>query len=267
MAIGVEQSGAAPDQQVTLHRVYITDVRDAQFVVSWTTDTPSDGRVEWGLTTTLGLTTTDAVVSTTSHYVTITGLVPARTYYFQVRSGTSLDNNHGAYYSVTTSPTLDLPGAGKEVYGNVYQQGGMIPVNNAVVYLQLLDANSLGSTGGSQLVTARTDASGSWFYSNLYDIRTSNGTAYFTFSDSADQLQLMAQGGSQGTNRIIAPVPATYPAQLANLTLDATPNAVTLVNLRADAHPLVTGILLILIATLSTLGVLFRRWKKRLAHA
>jgi phosphodiesterase/alkaline phosphatase D-like protein len=102
MTIGVGHSAAAPDRQGALHKVYITDVRDNQFVVSWTTDTPSNGQVEWGTTTALGSTTADGVASTTTHYVVITGLAPSTVYYFQVRSGSLVDNNHGSYYTVTT---------------------------------------------------------------------------------------------------------------------------------------------------------------------
>ena len=62
LTIGVGQSMAAPDQQGALHRIFITDVRDTQFVVSWTTDTPSNGQVEWGTTTALGSITADGVL-------------------------------------------------------------------------------------------------------------------------------------------------------------------------------------------------------------
>jgi hypothetical protein len=96
-------------------------------------------------------------------------------------------------------------------------------LSNAVIYLQIQDANSAGSPGSSQLVTARSDATGGWFYSNLYDIRTADAGAYFTFSDATDNLRLVAQGGSLGTSSQIASVPASYPSQQSQLILTATP--------------------------------------------
>jgi hypothetical protein len=74
LLIGVRNGVAAPNLQGTLHSVYITDVRDRQFVVSWTTDSPSDGHVDWGTTTALGNTSSDLAGSTTTHYVSINHL-------------------------------------------------------------------------------------------------------------------------------------------------------------------------------------------------
>ena len=263
LTIGVGQSMAAPDQQGALHRIFITDVRDTQFVVSWTTDTPSNGQVEWGTTTALGSITSDGVVSTTTHYVPITGLIPGTPYYFQVRSGSLLDNNHGSYYTVTAGPTLGIPGSGGTVYGYVYQPGGTIPVSSTVVYLQLQDADSLGSAGSSQLVTARTDATGGWFYSNLNDIRTANAGAYFSFSDGTDRLSLFAQGGSNGTAGAVVSVPLTYPAPLANLVLNGTPNAVTMSNFTAASQPLTASGPLILMAVLGAAGLVSWQVRRR----
>jgi hypothetical protein len=266
--IGVGDSAASPQQQGALRRVYITDVRDNQFVVSWTTDTPSDGQVEWGTTTALGAITSDEVVSTTTHYVPITGLAPTTVYTFQVRSGVLLDNNHGSYYTVTTGPTPGgPPGAGKFVYGYVYQQGGSIPVSNTVVYLQLQDANGLGSAGSSQLVTARTDVTGGWFYSNLYDIRTATAADLFAFSDGADRLSLLAQGGNQGTATVVLTVPVTYPAAVPHLVLDGEPNVVAMVDFKAASQPIGPAGLLILMVVLGAAGLVSGRVRKQIASA
>jgi hypothetical protein len=141
-----------------------------------------------------------------------------------VQSGSIIDNNNGQYYTVTTGPILNLSRAGKYVYGYVYQQDGTTPVSNAVIYLQIQDANSAGSPGSSQLVTARSNATGGWFYSNLSDIRTAGAGAYFTFSDATDNLHLLAEGGSLGTSSQIASVPASYPSQQPQLILSAAPS-------------------------------------------
>ncbi len=94
-------------QQQVIHVVYITNVTDSSFTVSWTTDQASNGIVEWGTTTSLGQTASDPYTNITTHYVVISGLYSLTTYYFQVRSGTTVDNNNGAYYQVTTGDLLD----------------------------------------------------------------------------------------------------------------------------------------------------------------
>ncbi len=127
---------AAAPRLLVFHPVYITDVNDNSFVVSWTTDEASAGQVDWG-TAPESLTTTTADLmteDTTTHYVIIGGLTSGETYYFQVRSGGETDDNGGAYYSVTTGPTLGLPGS-KTVWGYAYASDGTTPLPNAIVYL------------------------------------------------------------------------------------------------------------------------------------
>lgn len=261
--IGINRAFAAPDRQGALHKVYVTDVRDGQFVVSWTTDASSDGQVEWGPTTALGFTATDLVPSATTHYVSIAGLSPSTTYYFQVRSGTLLDNNGGLFYTVTTGPVLGIPSTSKNIYGYVFQSNGTTPAANAVAYVQIQDANAAGSAGSSQVVTARTDATGGWGFINLSDVRTAAADAYFTFSDTTDNLSLVAQGGSLGVARQTVSVPILNPGQLTDLVLDSSPVAVTLQDFKAATQSPANVWLLLALIGVSGLGVW--RLKRRAA--
>ncbi|MCD6290452.1 MAG: hypothetical protein J7M34_08115 [Anaerolineae bacterium] len=212
---------------IIVYRVYVTDVRDTSFTVTWITDIASDGHVDWGLSTSLGNTKSDPVANTTTHYVTVGGLSPNTTYYFRVRSGAAVDDNEGTYYSVTTGPTLDIPVPGKIVWGYVYDSDGMTPVANAIVYLQLQDMDGRGSLENSQWVATRTDDSGAWFYS-LVNVRTANGYGYFEFTDGVDRLRIVAQGGDKGcigedgAERTV-PIPVSYPARF-DTSLDGVPN-------------------------------------------
>jgi hypothetical protein len=223
----------------TVNRVYVSNVYDGGFTVSWTTDTATDGHVDWGTTTSLGNTTSDSVGSTTTHYVEVTGLSASTPYYFQVRSGSTTDDNGGAYYTVTTGPTLGLVTPGKTVWGYIYESDGSTAVPNAIMYLQVQDADSAGSSGNSQWITARTDGSGVWSY-DLSSLRTADAGSYFTFTDGGDDLRLVAQGGSVGTEgevgaEWIETVPGSYPAQF-DATLNDTPNAVQVQNLTASSR-------------------------------
>ncbi len=237
----VTPSLAAPHHQGAIHPPVISDVRGVQFAVSWTTDSASDGRVDWGPTNALSYTTSDSVSNSTTHYVVIGGLVEYTTYYFQTRSGSLIDNNSGTFYTITTGPDLLRVPTGRPVYGYVYQSNGTTLVPNAVVYLQLQDANSSGSPGNSQWVTARTDATGLWVYSDLGNIRTANTGTFFDFANGGDNLRLKAQGGAFGVAGwtdpgIIRAVPTTYPAQF-NLNLNGVPTAVRLAEFTANSVP------------------------------
>lgn len=232
-------SQAAPNQpDLVINKVYITDVRDGSFVVSWTTDTASDGHVDWGLTTSLGNTTSDLVASTTTHYVIIAGLTASTPYYLQIRSGGVTNNNGGSYYTVTTGPTLGIPTPGKTVYGYMRQSDGTTGVPNGIVYIQLQDNNGSGSPGSAQWVSSRTDSTGVWSY-DLVNVRTSNASAYFTFTDGADQMRMVWQGGSYGAEGDtpddieIYTIPATFPSQI-NKPLAGSPTAVSLVDYTAS---------------------------------
>ena len=79
--------------------------------ITWTTDNiSSDSRVNYGTTPTPSGVVNIVYSSTyvTSHFIRLQDLTPDTTYYFEVEStnasGTSVDNNGGAYYSFRTTP-------------------------------------------------------------------------------------------------------------------------------------------------------------------
>jgi len=227
-ALPAQAAPSGPDA-VTITKVFVTGVRDAKFTVSWSTDIAADGYVDWGTTTALGNTTADAVASTRTHVVSVpddpAALTAGTTYYFRVRSGGVTDDNMGDLYSVTTGPTLGIPPTGKTVWGYVYQAGGVTPAADVPVYLRLEDNNGSAGTGAgaSQWVTARTDSGGVWYLS-LNNVRTASAAAYFTFSDGADKLRLIARGAALGGAELNPATPAAYTsgaAQVASLVLSA----------------------------------------------
>ena len=90
--------------------VSVPNITSTSATITWTTNTSSDSRVNYGTTTALGQTKHDATEGTT-HNIILTGLDPGTKYYFEVEStdgsGTSTDNNGGAYYSFTTLTVTD----------------------------------------------------------------------------------------------------------------------------------------------------------------
>jgi carbonic anhydrase len=86
--------------------VQVVDIRTNSVRITWTTDEPTDSVVNYGNSTLLGLTTSDAAL-VISHSVVLSGLDPAETYFFEVQSSdwslnTTTDDNGGLYYSFTT---------------------------------------------------------------------------------------------------------------------------------------------------------------------
>lgn len=64
---------------------------ETQATITWTTDDPSDSRVDYGTTTSYGTASTSATL-TTSHSITLTGLTASTTYHFRVQSTDAFGN-------------------------------------------------------------------------------------------------------------------------------------------------------------------------------
>jgi hypothetical protein len=182
-----------------INNVTISDVGGVAYTVSWATTVNSNGSVTWGTSTPPGNTINDSVPSTTTHYIRITGLSPNTHYYFQVTSGDETDNNSGAYYQVTTGPSLSPGTPSNTIWGYMYQSNGITIVPNAMVYLQLQDVNGLDSPGLSQVVTVRTDSAGVWSYALVNNVRTSDYQSMFIYTPGTDHLRIKGQGGMFGT--------------------------------------------------------------------
>jgi len=96
--------------QPEILNVVVLDQTTTTAIIFWTTNTTSDSRVNYGTTTPPAETEYNSS-TTTTHFITLTGLTPNTTYYFEVEStdvsGTATDNNGGAYYSFTTLPVSE----------------------------------------------------------------------------------------------------------------------------------------------------------------
>ncbi|MGB0384896.1 MAG: M36 family metallopeptidase [Ardenticatenaceae bacterium] len=203
--------------------VRTTNVRDVAFAVSWVTDVASSGEVHYGTDpSNLDLVAEDVRGTTRddTHYVLLQYLSPETTYYFDVVSGSTTDDNGGTHYSVTTGPTLSLPGT-DTVYGQVLKADGSTPADGSIVYITLNNNDDSGSTGQSASLSALVE-NGSWT-TNLGNARTEDVSAYFGYSASGDQLLLEAQGAADGMSAQIVDTADDKPA--ASMTLNMVPIA------------------------------------------
>ena len=182
-------------REAAIAEVKVTNVRDTSFTVSWSTDVIATGWVNYGTSPALGQTAYDDRGAGTigeSHHVTLQGLSPQTTYYFEVVSGAAVDDKRGSGYRVTTGRTLGLP-TSDSIYGQVFESDGVTPAEGAIVYITLRDADGTGSSGEARVMSALVGGDG-WWQANLGNARLADGTGYFTYSAVGDAVVLVAQG-------------------------------------------------------------------------
>ncbi|MBC8422446.1 MAG: right-handed parallel beta-helix repeat-containing protein, partial [Chloroflexi bacterium] len=169
MGAGVDMGADEYYYSATISEVRVTNVRDTSFTVSWITDIPSDGHANYGTDpATLDQIAYDARgtgARDDTHYVTIADLSPSTTYYFDVVSGSTTDDNGGAHYVVITGPTLGLPTV-DTIYGQVFKEDETTPAEGTIVYITLRDKDGNGSSGEAALLSALVDGDG-WWSTNL----------------------------------------------------------------------------------------------------
>ncbi|MGB0383990.1 MAG: FG-GAP-like repeat-containing protein [Ardenticatenaceae bacterium] len=184
------------DANPLLSEVRVSNLRDASFTVSWLSEWETMGEVRYGTDPNQldqsahdkrGMDTNDD-----THYVTINHLLPETTYYFDIVSGTTTDDNDGAHYTVTTGPTLNVPGS-DTILGQVKQSDGSSPAAGTIVYITLQDADEAGSSGEAALLSALVEENGYWV-ANLASARLADLSNYFAYSADSDQLNLTAHG-------------------------------------------------------------------------
>jgi len=202
-----------------ISQVQISSVRDTGFTVSWVTDIATTGDIHFGDTPSLGQVAYDdrgPGVADDTHHVTVSGLTPESTYYFDVVSGATTDDNDGTHYSVSSGPTLSLP-AVDTIYGQVFRADGSTPAEGTIVYIRLRDADGSDSSGGAGRLSAVVDGSG-WWYANLAEARTQASDGYFIYSAAGDEVSLTAQGAADGMGGQIVDTASDAPAPATTLT-------------------------------------------------
>jgi hypothetical protein len=175
----------------------LTNVRSNGFTVVWWTDAESTGQVQFGTSASLGSTASDTRGSSTSsqtHNVDVTGLQPNTTYFFDVQSGGTTDNNQGQHYQVKTGPDLPSPPLNNALVGSVLNPGGGSPAGGALIWVTVRDGNGQGSTGASQIISTIAGADGR--FRLPLQPRLADLSAYFVYQNEGDFIDLFGRTGT-----------------------------------------------------------------------
>lgn len=192
------RSGVKPETalEVIPEQVRITNVTDTGFSVSWITGKETSGLIKLGekinefkqqaLDDRDQLSGGKAEVEV--HHVTAKNLLPTTKYYFKIESGGKQFDNKGKPFEVTTGATLGSPPIADPIYGTVLTQSGT-PAEGVVVYINV-------ASGAPLSALAKTN--GNWALS-LSTARTADLGSYLTYDTQATIVNLLVQGGKQGT--------------------------------------------------------------------
>jgi len=176
--------------------IVISNVGDKSFSVSWVTNVNTTGNVNWGTSqdslTSVAYDDRVAATEDDTHHVTVESLAANTTYYFDVVSAQTTDDNAGAHYQVTTGPSLTFT-MPEMVSGMAYQMDGTTPAEGAIVYVRI-------GTASSQILSGLTDASGTWAL-DIAPARADDFQTYYAHTDN-DDLVVDGQGSAQGTGSV-----------------------------------------------------------------
>lgn len=183
-------AGLAPKQ------VRLTNVTDTGFSVSWVSDQAATGKIKLGNEVNSlkdqVLDDRDQLSGETGsfevHHLTAKNLKANTKYYFKIESGGRAFDNQGKPFEITTGPTLGNAPAADPVYGTVLS-ASRTPAEGVIVYVNLANAAPL---------SALVKSGGNWALS-LSTARTTDLKSYLTYDTQATIVNLLVQGGKQGT--------------------------------------------------------------------
>jgi len=151
---------------IAIYYVAASDITDTSATITWTTNEVSDSEVNYGKSTALGSTVSNSTM-VISHSVTLTGLEPGNTYYYEVNStdssgNTATDDNNSEYHTFTTT-TSDTPSPGNEMHiANISMSTGNKSAGPNVFTWALATVTVVNSSGSP---VSGAEVTGTW--SNL----------------------------------------------------------------------------------------------------
>jgi len=186
--------GASPTTEP--QDVRVTNVTDASFTVSWTTQEPVVQFINWGETSALGSTASGTLTEpSTTHFVQVRSLRPNTQYFFTIATANEEFTDSGAPWAASTGTPLAAPASTSVLSGSVIAPDGA-PARGALVYV---------SSGGVSPLSAITSASGQWLVP-LSNARTTALNAAPTITDTTlFTLEVIDGAGLTSTAQVFPP--------------------------------------------------------------
>lgn len=211
----------------TPQNVTHSDILSSKITISWLTETSETGYVNYGATPALGNTTYDQrgnSYSGKTHYVNLSGLATNATIYYDIVSGGTTYNNNGSHYTANTALKLNPSLISDTIYGQIFLPDGTTYAEGAIVFLKISDNDGKGDSGESALSSdlITSTANGYWFF-DLKNISTTSLNAFFSYSDSGDNIIIDVIGQNLETGSLIADTANGTPASPIILTINTAP--------------------------------------------
>ena len=170
---GLVTSKASSSEQPK--NVRIANVTDESFTVSYTTDSPTTGTINYGDSVGLGQTALDnldqsagKVANKTIHNITTTNLSALTKYYFVIVSGKDTYTNNSSPFEVITGPKIDTPAPKPNpISGKIILPSGESP-KEAIAYL---------TSSNSQIISTPVKSDGTYEF-ELSKLRTADLGSY-----------------------------------------------------------------------------------------
>lgn len=188
--------GGTPASAMSPKQVRLTNVSDTGFSVSWVTDQAAPAKIKIGIDEKnlkdQVLDDRDQLSGETGsfevHHLTAKNLTANTKYYFKIESGGKMFDNQGKPFEITTGPTLGNPPPADPVYGTVVTPA-KTPAEGVVVYVNIANAAPL---------SALVKTGGNWAL-NLSTARTTDLKSFLSYDMQATIVNVLVQGGKQGT--------------------------------------------------------------------
>jgi len=214
---GVFAPRATP--QTTPKKIRVSNLTDSSFTVSFLTDEATVGNIKYGTEAknidSQSSDDRDQLSGTVGqynvHHVTVRGLEPNSTYYYNLGTTSGVFDNNGQPFTIQTAQRSGVPSAAKTIYGSVVSPSGS-PAEGVVIYVK---AEGVGE------MSSLVKSSGSWAIP-LSNARLADGSTYAQITDD-DTLTLFVQGTSLSlTSEVTTTTANAQPVD--NITLGQSQN-------------------------------------------
>jgi len=181
----------------------ISNVRGNCLTVSWTSVTLEIGKVKYGTNIsnynkwTVAFDDRGANIIDDIHHISLKNIYSNTTYFFELVSGDSVDNNNGEYYQVNSGPVLSPVGGSCMPAGKIFKNKDKTQLAYDTIVYVIIIGESENTNSACESVLVTQESNGYWFV-ELVNFRTKDYNNYYSYSCSSSKIKVEAQAGNDG---------------------------------------------------------------------